>query len=174
MTTLDPNGVLFQNTKDALNYFMRERGLPKQMRHDLRDYFAAARQARAQARVLAGQARTHDSSAAPLRAAHPPPRFTSIRALTTHAAPGAPDGDDVFVAELALRAPAGDDAFFLPSFFRCFSSRAFFFAFCLARFFCFRDAVAVVDGVPEPSAASVDVADGASTMLSISSTSSDI
>ena len=42
-STLDPNGVLFRNTMDQLNYFMRERTLPKQMRHDLREFFTAAR-----------------------------------------------------------------------------------------------------------------------------------
>ena len=43
VTTLDPNGVLFQNTMDALNYFMRERGLPAPMRITLREYFQNAR-----------------------------------------------------------------------------------------------------------------------------------
>ena len=38
-TTLDPNGVFFHNTMDSLNYFMRERGLPAEMRHALREYF---------------------------------------------------------------------------------------------------------------------------------------
>jgi hypothetical protein len=42
-TTLDPNAILFQNTMDALNHFMRERRLPRVMRMTLRDYFAAAR-----------------------------------------------------------------------------------------------------------------------------------
>ncbi len=42
-TTLDPNNVLYQNTMDALNYFMRERDLPRGMRMTLRDYFSNAR-----------------------------------------------------------------------------------------------------------------------------------
>jgi len=42
-TTLDPNGVLFHNTMDSLNYFMRERSLPRPMRHTLREYFQSAR-----------------------------------------------------------------------------------------------------------------------------------
>jgi len=42
-TTLDPNGVLFHNTMDSLNYFMRERGLPIPMRITLREYFQQAR-----------------------------------------------------------------------------------------------------------------------------------
>ena len=33
----DPNHVLYQNTMDQLNYFMRERGLPRRMRITLRD-----------------------------------------------------------------------------------------------------------------------------------------
>ena len=44
--TLNPGSVLFRTTMDQLNYFMRERGLPKQMRHELRDYFQSARQVR--------------------------------------------------------------------------------------------------------------------------------
>ena len=43
LTTLDPNTVLHQNTMDALNYFMRERELPRAMRMTLRDYFNSAR-----------------------------------------------------------------------------------------------------------------------------------
>ena len=43
-TTLNPNRVHYENTMDALNYFMRERQLPKAMRITLRDYFTAARQ----------------------------------------------------------------------------------------------------------------------------------
>ena len=42
-TTLDPNNILYQNTMDALNYFMRERDLPRGMRMTLRDYFSNAR-----------------------------------------------------------------------------------------------------------------------------------
>jgi CRP-like cAMP-binding protein len=42
-TTLDPNTVIFQNTMDQLNYFMRERELTRPMRMTLRDYFTAAR-----------------------------------------------------------------------------------------------------------------------------------
>mgnify|MGYP001333030335 CR=1 FL=1 len=41
--TLDPNSVLYQTTMDQLNYFMRERGLPKAMRMTLREYFSNAR-----------------------------------------------------------------------------------------------------------------------------------
>lgn len=42
-TTLDPNSVAYQNTMDSLNYFMRERQLPRQMRMTLRDFFANAK-----------------------------------------------------------------------------------------------------------------------------------
>ncbi len=42
-TTLDPNSVMYENTMDSLNYFMRERRLPRTMRMALRDYFNAAR-----------------------------------------------------------------------------------------------------------------------------------
>ena len=42
-TTLDPNSIVYQNTMDSLNYFMRERELPQQMRMTLRDYFQNAR-----------------------------------------------------------------------------------------------------------------------------------
>ena len=42
--TLDPNGTLYHNTMDQLNYFMRERKLPKEMRFTLREYFTSARQ----------------------------------------------------------------------------------------------------------------------------------
>jgi len=42
-TTLDPNSVAYHNTMDQLNYFMRERGLPRPMRYALRDYFTNAR-----------------------------------------------------------------------------------------------------------------------------------
>lgn len=45
-STLDPNGVLFTTTMDQLNYFMRERELPRQMRRELRTYFEKARQVR--------------------------------------------------------------------------------------------------------------------------------
>ena len=42
-TTLNPNVVLFHNTMDSLNIFMRERGLPGSMRITLREYFHNAR-----------------------------------------------------------------------------------------------------------------------------------
>ena len=42
-TTLDPNSVNYQNTMDSLNYFMRERELPRAMRMTLRDFFANAK-----------------------------------------------------------------------------------------------------------------------------------
>ena len=42
-TTLNPNTLEFHNTMDQLNYFMRERGLPRGMRLTLRDYFSSAR-----------------------------------------------------------------------------------------------------------------------------------
>lgn len=42
-TTLDPNTIQFENTMDSLNYFMRERELPRTMRMTLRDYFSSAR-----------------------------------------------------------------------------------------------------------------------------------
>ena len=42
-TTLDPNGVAFHNTMDSLNFFMRERDLPRHMRMMLREYFTSAR-----------------------------------------------------------------------------------------------------------------------------------
>merc|ERR1712185_610463 len=41
--TLDPNAVLYHTTMDHLNYFMRDRELPKEMRLTLRDYFQSAR-----------------------------------------------------------------------------------------------------------------------------------
>ena len=41
--TLDPNGTIYKTTLDQLNYFMRERRLPKDMRFTLREYFASAR-----------------------------------------------------------------------------------------------------------------------------------
>ena len=41
--TLDPNKVMYQQTMDHLNFFMRERRLPKEMRITLRDYFTSAR-----------------------------------------------------------------------------------------------------------------------------------
>jgi len=44
--TLNPNNVLFHNTMDQLNYFMRERSLPRQLRHELRQYFETARKVR--------------------------------------------------------------------------------------------------------------------------------
>ena len=45
-TTLNPNQILYEQTMDQLNYFMRERALPKQLRQDLRKYFETARQVR--------------------------------------------------------------------------------------------------------------------------------
>ena len=42
-TTLNPNGVLYHNMMDSLNYFMRERSLPAPMRITLREYFQNAR-----------------------------------------------------------------------------------------------------------------------------------
>ena len=42
-STLDPNSILYHTTMDHLNYFMRERELPKEMRLTLRDYFESAR-----------------------------------------------------------------------------------------------------------------------------------
>jgi len=42
-SNLDPSNVEYQNTMDALNYFMRERELPREMRMTLRDYFSSAR-----------------------------------------------------------------------------------------------------------------------------------
>lgn len=41
--TLNPNKVLFQTTMDQLNYFMRERSLPRDMRIQLRDFLKKAR-----------------------------------------------------------------------------------------------------------------------------------
>ena len=38
-TTFDPHQIAHENTLDELNYFMRERGLPKRMRIALRDFF---------------------------------------------------------------------------------------------------------------------------------------
>lgn len=43
-STLDPKRVLFETTMDQLNFFMRERELPREMRLTLRDYFENARQ----------------------------------------------------------------------------------------------------------------------------------
>ena len=40
--TLNPNTVLFHNTMDQLNYFMRERSLPGKLRKELRHYFEVA------------------------------------------------------------------------------------------------------------------------------------
>ena len=42
-TTLNPNQILHENTLDQLNYFMRERSLPRAMRMTLRDFFQASR-----------------------------------------------------------------------------------------------------------------------------------
>jgi CRP-like cAMP-binding protein len=42
-TTLNPNATLYQTTMDSLNYFMRERDLPRDMRLTLREYFTNAR-----------------------------------------------------------------------------------------------------------------------------------
>ena len=42
-TTLNPNRVLYENTMDQLNYFMRQRALPRSMRMTLREFFTQAR-----------------------------------------------------------------------------------------------------------------------------------
>jgi len=42
-STLNPNLIQYRNTMDALNYFMRDRRLPKEMRIMLREYFTNAR-----------------------------------------------------------------------------------------------------------------------------------
>jgi len=42
-TTLNPNQIAHENTMDQLNYFMRERQLPRGMRMTLRDFFMASR-----------------------------------------------------------------------------------------------------------------------------------
>ena len=42
-TTLNPNNIMFENTMDSLNYFMRERELPRPMRITLREFFTNAR-----------------------------------------------------------------------------------------------------------------------------------
>ena len=42
-STLDPNSVEHHNTLDALNYFMRERELPRRLRMTLREFFNNAR-----------------------------------------------------------------------------------------------------------------------------------
>ena len=44
--TLNPNTVLYHTTMDQLNVFMRERKLPKKLRHELRKYFETARYVR--------------------------------------------------------------------------------------------------------------------------------
>ena len=41
--TLDPNGAAFRNSMDALNVYMKERKLDKEMRHMMRDFFVDAR-----------------------------------------------------------------------------------------------------------------------------------
>jgi len=46
LTTLDPNGVYFTNTMDSLNYFMRDRHLPWEMRVKLRVFFENSRYVR--------------------------------------------------------------------------------------------------------------------------------
>ena len=51
--TLNPNKVLFHNTMDQLNYFMRERSLPAPMRRQLRDFFEHARHAQGHASASA-------------------------------------------------------------------------------------------------------------------------
>ena len=45
-STLDPNKILFQNTMDQLNFFMRERSLPRELRRELREFFQQARRVR--------------------------------------------------------------------------------------------------------------------------------
>jgi hypothetical protein len=42
-TTLNPNQILYEQTMDQLNYFMRERQLPYAMRMTLRDFFQLSR-----------------------------------------------------------------------------------------------------------------------------------
>ena len=42
--TLDPNTVAFRTNMDALNHFMKDRKLPTDMRHTLRDFFTDARE----------------------------------------------------------------------------------------------------------------------------------
>ena len=42
-TTLNPNQIYYENTMDQLNYFMRERELPRAMRMTLREFFEASR-----------------------------------------------------------------------------------------------------------------------------------
>lgn len=44
--TLEPNLVLFRTTMDQLNFFMRERELPRAMRRELREFFEQARRVR--------------------------------------------------------------------------------------------------------------------------------
>lgn len=42
-TSLDPDSVQYQNDMDKLNFFMRDRALPKGLRFKLRDFFASSR-----------------------------------------------------------------------------------------------------------------------------------
>ena len=42
-TTLNPHRIMYENTMDQLNYFMRDRSLSRQMRITLREFFQAAR-----------------------------------------------------------------------------------------------------------------------------------
>ena len=60
--TLNPNKVLFHNTMDQLNYFMRERSLPAPMRRQLRDFFEHARHAQGHASSSAYAAREASAS----------------------------------------------------------------------------------------------------------------
>lgn len=42
--TLDPNAVAFRTTMDQLNLFMKDRKIPTETRHQLREYFEDARE----------------------------------------------------------------------------------------------------------------------------------
>jgi hypothetical protein len=55
LTTLNPDAALFRNSLDDLNHFMRDRRLPRGMRHGLREYYHNAREvhkANADSRLL--------------------------------------------------------------------------------------------------------------------------
>ena len=41
---MDPHGLQFRTRMDHLNYFMRERRLPKEMREELREFLHQSRQ----------------------------------------------------------------------------------------------------------------------------------
>lgn len=56
LSTLNPDAIIFRNSLDDLNHFMRDRRLPRSLRHGLRDYFHNARhvhKANGDARLLA-------------------------------------------------------------------------------------------------------------------------